>query len=162
MLMMVEMELREIQISEAGNHQIIILGEKEGNRLFPIYIGFFEAAAMDQAVHRIQTPRPMTHDLIYNLIDGLDCRLTRILVDQLLDDTFHGKLVLETPDGREVLIDTRPSDAIVLACKRGLPIFVAEEVLDQVISHQEEEAGEFDFEPEADDIPDEGEEDNPF
>lgn len=160
--MMVEMELREIQISEAGNHQIIILGEKEGNRLFPIYIGFFEAAAMDQAVHRIQTPRPMTHDLIYNLIDGLDCRLTRILVDQLLDDTFHGKLVLETPDGREVLIDTRPSDAIVLACKRGLPIFVAEEVLDQVISHQEEEAGEFDFEPEADDIPDEGEEDNPF
>lgn len=160
--MMVEMELREIQISEAGNHQIIILGEKSGDRLFPIYIGFFEAAAMDQAVHRIQTPRPMTHDLIYNIIDGMECRLSRILVDDLLDDTFHGKLVIETSDGREVLIDSRPSDAIVLACKRNLPIFVAEQVLDQVISHQEEEGGDFDIGPEGDDFTEEGGEENPF
>lgn len=160
--MMVEMELREIQISEAGNHQIIILGEKEGARLFPIYIGFFEAAAMDQAVHGIRTPRPMTHDLIYNIVEGLECRLKRILVDQLLDDTFHGKLVVETPDGREVQIDSRPSDAIVLACKRGLPIFVAQDVLDQVVSHQEEEGEGFEIEPDGDDTAGEEEEDNPF
>ncbi len=146
--MMVEMELREIQISEAGNHQIIILGEKEGSRLFPIYIGFFEAAAMDQAVHGIRPPRPMTHDLIYNIIDGLDCQVKRVLVDKLLDDTFHGKLVIETSDGREVLIDSRPSDAIVLACKRSIPIFVAQEVLEQVLSHQEE-MSEFEGGPEG-------------
>lgn len=160
--MMVEMELREIQISEAGNHQIIILGEKEGRRLFPIYIGFFEAAAMDQAVHGIQTPRPMTHDLIYNVIEGMGGQLKRILVDNLLDDTFHGKLVVELPDGREALIDTRPSDAIVLACKRNLPIFVAQMVLDQVTPQQEGEAGEFDIGSEGEDYTEEGDEEKPF
>lgn len=157
--MLVEMELREIQISEAGNHQIIVLGEKEGQRLFPIYIGFFEAAAMDQAVRGIPTPRPMTHDLIYNLLDAMGARLHRVLVDALLDDTFHGKLVVQTADGREVRVDTRPSDAIVLACKRDIPIFVAEEVLEEVLRHQsnstdfETESGESEDEEHEGDLP---------
>ncbi len=151
--MLIEMELREIQISEAGSYQIVILGEKEGTRAFPIYIGFFEAAAMDQTVRGIQTPRPMTHDLILNVIDGVGATLKRILVDQLMDDTFHGKLVVETSDGREVLIDTRPSDALVLAAKREAPIFVDEEVLEEVLSHQSENdlADSAQNEPETDD-----------
>jgi hypothetical protein len=158
--MLVEMELREIQISEAGNHQIIVLGEKEGQRLFPIYIGFFEAAAMDQAVRGIPTPRPMTHDLIYNLLDAMGARLQRVLVDALLDDTFHGKLVVQNPEGREILVDTRPSDAIVLACKREIPIFVAEEVLEEVFRHQNEST---DFETESGESEDEQREgDYPF
>ncbi len=159
---LIEMELREIQISEAGNHQIILLGEKEGERLFPIYIGFFEAAAMDQAVHGLRTPRPMTHDLIYNILEGLDCTLKRVVVDKLQDDTFHGKLVVASGDGRETWIDSRPSDAIVLACKRSAPIFVAQEVLDQVFT-QQGGISELDLGPDEVEPGDEDEEeDNPF
>ena len=131
--MMVEMELREIQISEnPSGHQIIILGEKGGRRSFPIYIGFYEAYAMDIAVRGISTPRPMTHDLIYNIIDALNFNMSRVLVDKLESDTFYGKLVIENGQGKEVLIDSRPSDAIVLASKRQLPIFVDEDVLNEV------------------------------
>lgn len=131
--MLVEMELREIQISEnPSGHQIIILGEKGGRRSFPIYIGFYEAYAMDIAVRGIRTPRPMTHDLIYNIIDGLNLSMNRVLVDKLENDTFFGKLAIENGQGKEILIDSRPSDAIVLAAKRQLPIFVAEDVLDEV------------------------------
>ncbi|GAB4322421.1 MAG: bifunctional nuclease family protein [Candidatus Sumerlaeia bacterium] len=135
----VEMELREIQISELGHHQIILLGEKNGDRAFPIYIGSFEALAMDLAVRNKQTPRPMTHDLICNIVDELGYRFDRVLVDALRDDTFFGKVVLVGPDGREVWVDSRPSDAIVLAAKRRLPIFVATEVLDSVIRSEDDE-----------------------
>ena len=141
--MLVEMELREIQISEnPSGHQIIILGEKGGSRTFPIYIGFYEAYAMDIAVRGIHTPRPMTHDLIYNIIDGLELSMNRVLVDKLENDTFFGKLAIENGQGKEILIDSRPSDAIVLAAKRQLPIFVAEDVLNEVcreMSDDEEE-----------------------
>ena len=131
--MLVEMELREIQISEnPSGHQIIILGEKGGRRTFPIFIGFYEAYAMDIAVRGIRTPRPMTHDLIYNIIDGLELSMNRVLVDKLENDTFFGKLAIENGQGKEILIDSRPSDAIVLAAKRQLPIFVAEDVLNEV------------------------------
>lgn len=145
--MLVEMELREIQISEADSHQIILLGEKEGERIFPIFIGFFEAAAMDHAVRGVKTPRPMTHDLICNILEGLGATLKRILVDELREDTFHGKLVLETEDGREVIVDTRPSDAIVLACKYGAPIFVASQVLDEALGDSAPESQDSDFGP---------------
>ena len=127
---LVEMELREIQISELGAHQVILLAEKSGERSFPIYIGQFEALAMDLAVCGRQNPRPLTHDLICNIIDDLGYRFKRVVVDALRDDTFFGKLVLTDSEGREIWIDSRPSDAIVLAAKRNLPIFVANDVLD--------------------------------
>ena len=145
--MFVEMELAEIQMSEFVNHhQVIILREKGGARSFPIFIGFFEATAMEISIKKHKTPRPMTHDLIYNIIDGCGLELKRILVDQLKRDTFYGKLVIQNENGEEILIDARPSDAIVLASKRKLPIFVHEDVLDQVTRYAD----------------DEGEEDNPF
>ncbi len=130
---MIEMELREIQINEESpGHQIIILGEKEGNRVFPIFIGSHEALAMDLAVRHIVPPRPLTHDLIANILDGLNVRLDRVLVDDLRNDTFHGKLVLQNPEGEETIIDSRPSDAIVLASRLERPIFVAQKVIDEV------------------------------
>ncbi|OPZ21047.1 MAG: hypothetical protein BWZ10_00564 [candidate division BRC1 bacterium ADurb.BinA364] len=130
--MMVEMELREVQIKEdPGVSQIVILGEKDGQRTFPIFIGYFEAQALYCAIHGDQPPRPLTHDLIYNIIDGMEARLIGVCVDDLRDDTFHGKLILETQDSKRVLVDTRPSDAIVLAMKRQAPIFVEESVLEQ-------------------------------
>lgn len=128
----VEMELREIQISELNQHQIILLGEKNGLRAFPIFIGLNEAFAMDLAVREKHTPRPMTHDLICNIVDDVGCRFDRVMVDALRDDTFHGKVVLIDSSGQEIIVDSRPSDAIVLAAKRKLPIFVAEAVLDAV------------------------------
>jgi len=136
--MFVEMELAEIQMSELINqHQVIILSEKNGSRTFPIFIGFFEASAMEISIKGLKTPRPMTHDLIYNILDACKFKLQRILIDELRNDTFHGKLVLQKDQGEEILVDTRPSDAIVLASKRKLPIFVNEDVLDMVSGYQE-------------------------
>ena len=131
--MLIEMELREIQISEnISGHQIIILGEKDGNRVFPIYIGFYEAFAMDNAVRKVKTIRPMTHDLIWNIIDGIGVELIRVVVDELKNDTFFGKLIIKDHNEREIIIDSRPSDAIVLASKRNVPIFVEDQVLSEV------------------------------
>lgn len=137
---LVEMELREIQMKDdAIGSQIIVLGEKNGSREFPIFIGYAEALALDLALHGYKNIRPMTHDLIYNIVDGLGAEMERVVVDDLRQDTFFGKLVVRTKDGGREVIDSRPSDAIVLATKRQLPIFVAEHVLEQVLRHQEEE-----------------------
>jgi hypothetical protein len=148
--MFIEMELAEIQMSEVINHhQIIILSEKGGDRTFPIFIGFFEASAMELSVKRYQTPRPMTHDLIFNILDSLNLRLVRVLIDELQNDTFFGKLVIRKEDEQEYLVDSRPSDAIILASKRNIPIFVEEDVLNQVIRAEDQEKE--DHEPPLDD-----------
>lgn len=131
--MFVEMELAEIQMSEAINqHQVIVLSEKEGSRTFPIFIGFYEASAMEISIKGFKPPRPMTHDLIFNILDSAGLELVRVLVDELKSDTFHGKLVIRDKQGLESQVDSRPSDAIVLASKRHVPIFVHEDVLQQV------------------------------
>lgn len=131
--MFVEMELREIQIvDDPARHQVVILVEKGGRRAFPIFIGLVEASAMDLAVHGQKAQRPMTHDLVYNVIDGLSAELLEVRVDELREETFFGKLVVRKENGEVVLIDTRPSDAMVLAAKRRLPIFVDDGVLSEV------------------------------
>jgi uncharacterized protein len=127
---LIEMELREIQmIEDFSRSQIIVLAEKEGERAFPIFIGLHEAMAMDLAARQEKTPRPLTHDLIMNVIDGLGAKLVRAMVVKLEHDTFLGAIELETAAGGLVRIDSRPSDAIVLATKRRAPIFVEEQVL---------------------------------
>lgn len=136
---LIEMELREIQIKEdAIQTQVIVLAEKGGEREFPIFIGWVEATALDSALHGYQNARPMTHDLVLNVIDGTGCELRHVMVDDLRQETFFGKLAVRTPLGNVELIDSRPSDAIVLATKRRVPIYVAEHVLDMV-THGEEE-----------------------
>lgn len=136
--MMIEMDLVEIQISEELGPQVIILKEKEGDRHFPIFIGGYEAAILDQTVRGMETIRPLTHDLIINVIDGCGCQLTGVVVDALLKDTFHGKLLVKNGDGETVRVDTRPSDAIVLAMKTRVPIYVEDEVLEET-SHSDED-----------------------
>ncbi len=128
-MMMIEMELAEVQITGEAGPQIIILQEKEGDRSFPIFIGNYEVMILDQTVRGFETSRPLTHDLILNTIEGLNGTLTGVLVDELRNDTFIGKLLVRTTDGEVVRIDTRPSDAMVLAAKTQVPIYVAEEVL---------------------------------
>ena len=131
--MMVPVELREIQIvDDARREQIVVLGEREGKRVFPIVIGLTEAAAMDSAVRNQVHQRPLTHDLILNAISELGGRIIEVQVDDLRESTFYGKLAVENVAGKRVLVDSRPSDALVLAMKLRVPIFVADHVLDAV------------------------------
>ncbi|MBM3334680.1 bifunctional nuclease family protein, partial [Candidatus Sumerlaeota bacterium] len=119
--MLVEMELREIQIvDDPGRHQVVVLAEKNGRRAFPIYVGLFEASAMDLAVHGHKAPRPMTHDLIFNIFENLGAKLLEVHVDALRQETFYGKLVVQKENSEAILIDSRPSDALILAAKEGL------------------------------------------
>lgn len=138
-LILVEMELRELQMKQdpMGGGQVLILEERDGSREFAIWIGPQEALALDLALHGQTTPRPLTHDLLFNVIDGLGGELQRVFVDSISDQTFYGKLVIRTAAGTEELIDTRPSDAMVLAMKGNTPIFVAEKVLDEVQNEEE-------------------------
>ncbi len=129
--MPIRCQLIRIMISETEDSQIIVLKETEGERVFPIVIGFFEAAAIDRRIKGHRLPRPMTHDLLASVIQEMGGRLARIVVTDLKDHTFYANLVVER-NGDEILIDARPSDAIALAVANDTPIFVEDHVLDQV------------------------------
>ena len=136
---LVEVTLKEIQATEGPGAQIMILAEVVGNREFPIFIGPHEMDALDRAIHLAQSPRPMTHDLILAAIKAMKGELVRVLVDDLREDTFFGKLVIRLADGEEVLVDSRPSDAMVVAARMRVPIYVADHILDRVDRSEAEE-----------------------
>jgi len=133
---MVEMELYEIRIDETHWHQpqVILLKEKNGNRVLPIVIGLFEAQSIYIKVKNLPTLRPYSHDLLADMLVQLGGRLDKILIDDLKAETFYAKLFVDAPHGKQLLIDSRPSDAIALALRSSAPIFVNEEVLEQVTS----------------------------
>ena len=132
---MVEMQLSRIVIRESSDHQTIFLREKGGMRQFRILIGLFEAIAIDRRVRERQTARPMTHDLMANVVRSLGAELEKVVVSELRDNTFYARLVVRRPgDDEPIEIDARPSDAIALATHLDAPIFVAEEVLDAVVT----------------------------
>jgi bifunctional DNase/RNase len=153
--MFIEMELREICRSSDMN--AVVLRETTGRRRqFPIYIGVYEASALEMAIHDQEAPRPLTHDLILNVIRGMGGSLRRIIVDKLEDDTFFSKLDIEQRDHSSVWIDCRPSDALVLACKLAAPIFADNSVLDKANAipmpdDDEEIDGGEEAEPDSDD-----------
>jgi uncharacterized protein len=125
----IRMELTRILITETSDAQVIVLKETDGERQFPIGIGFFEAAAIDRRLKHIPIPRPMTHELLCHVITELGGRLDRIVLCDLDDGTFYAKLVVAV-DGRELEIDSRPSDAIALAVADDTPIFCSEHVIE--------------------------------
>ncbi len=127
--MEVEVELSRIIINETSDQQVIVLKERNGTRAFPIVIGIVEIFAIDRRLKGIKPPRPMTHDLLANIIDGLGAKVERIVIDDLRNHTFYAKIHLGL-DGRRVQIDSRPSDAIALCAALDAPIFVAEHVFD--------------------------------
>ena len=129
---MVEMELFKIVINEASEEQVIILKEKNGTRSFPIVIGIYEAAALDRQVRNVKTPRPLTHDLIINILQGLNAQVQKIVVNDLQKNTFYARIILNN-NGKELGIDSRPSDAVVLATHLNAPIFVDEIILDKLV-----------------------------
>ncbi|GAN31692.1 MAG: bifunctional nuclease family protein [Candidatus Brocadia sp. AMX2] len=133
---MIPMELSKIIITETSDHQIIVLKEREGQRSFPIVIGLHEAWAIDRAVKGITTPRPLTHDLISNIIEGLNAGVVRIIISDLRNNTFYAKIILQQ-NASMVEIDSRPSDAIALAMQKNTPIFVAKKVLEEVCKSED-------------------------
>ncbi|GIW87268.1 MAG: hypothetical protein KatS3mg108_1592 [Isosphaeraceae bacterium] len=130
--MPVQMELTRIIISDNNEQQIIFLKEVDGERAFPIVIGIFEATSIDRRVRRQQTPRPLTHDLLANAIELLGGEVQDVYINELRDHTYFAKIRIRQ-DGELIEVDSRPSDAIALAVTVDVPIYVAEDVIDEAI-----------------------------
>ena len=131
---LVEMEVSKIRIDERRGEQVIVLKERAGTRVLPIIIGISVVTAIKMKISGIQPPRPLTHDLLRATISQLGATLARIVVNKLEFNTFFAKLIIHAKDGSVEEIDARPSDSIALALRADAPIFVADEVLNQVAS----------------------------
>ena len=123
-----DVEIRGLIVDPVSNSPIVILKKPGENLFLPIWIGVFEANAIALQLEGVQTPRPMTHDLLRSVIDGLGASLEGVVVHSLVDNTFHARVVLRGHGGELVEVDARPSDAIALALRCRAPIRVADEV----------------------------------
>ena len=137
---MQEMHIYGVSFDLVGKQPIVLLKTAEGNKFLPIWIGHPEAAAILMKLQSASTPRPMTHDLVTDMLEQLDAQVIRITVTELKESTFYASITVQQ-NGSEVEIDSRPSDAIALAVRADAPIFVADEVID-------DSAIEFNQEPE--------------
>jgi uncharacterized protein len=126
--MEVEMKIRGLMMDPVTNMPIVILKDVNGTSVLPIWVGIYEANAIALEIEKVTTPRPMTHDLIKNLLFGLETRVNKVVVTELRDDTFYALIWLEKA-GQVISIDSRPSDALALALRADCPIYVDEEVL---------------------------------
>jgi len=126
--MQIEMTIKGLMIDPITNMPIIILRDQDGQRVLPIWVGVSEANAIALQIENVQTPRPMTHDLLKNVIDDLRGRVDRIVVCELKENTFYARIHMSV-DGRVLEVDARPSDAIALALRTRSPIFVEETVI---------------------------------
>ena len=131
--MLVEMTIKGFMVDPITNMPIVILKDEEGRRVLPIWVGIFEANAIALQIENIETPRPMTHDLLRNVIDDLSAGVERIVVSDLKDNTFYALIHLRV-GGEIVAIDARPSDAIALALRVRAPILVEETVIENAKS----------------------------
>src|SRR4051812_13546695 len=127
---MIEMSVEFVRVSMQNYNRVVILKEKESERYLLIWIGPAEAEAIAMRLGDVQPPRPQTHDLLVNIIESLDARVSHVLVNDLNNDTFYAKIVLES-NGRTVEIDSRTSDAIALAVRTQVPIYAEESVLER-------------------------------
>ncbi len=132
--MPVAMELARIIISEINSEQVIYLKEVEGERTFPILIGIFEATSIDRRVKQFEAQRPLTHDLLVNMVEAMGGEFQDVIISELKEHTYYATLRVRS-EGELIEIDARPSDAIAVAvtCDPMLPIYVSEDVLDDVI-----------------------------
>ena len=126
--MEVEMKIRGLMMDPVSNMPIVLLKDVGSDIVLPIWVGVYEANAIALEIEKVNTPRPMTHDLIKNVLTGLETIVHKVVVTELKDDTFYAVIWLER-EGRVVSIDSRPSDAIALALRTDCPIFVDDEVL---------------------------------
>jgi len=126
--MEVEMKIRGLMMDPVTNMPIVILKENDSESVLPIWVGVYEANAIALEIEKVSTPRPMTHDLLRNLLVGLQATVRKVVVTELRDDTFYAVIWLDR-GGEIISIDSRPSDALALALRMDCPIFVEEEVL---------------------------------
>lgn len=125
---MIEMELTGVRVELPSNQPIVLLRERDGERYLPIWIGASEAAAIALSLQGVQTPRPMTHDLMKTILDDLSVQVQRIVVSELRESTYYATIHL-VQSGESIEVSSRPSDAIALAVRMSVPIFAQEDVL---------------------------------
>ena len=127
--MQIEMTIKGLVVDPITNMPIVILRDQEGQKVLPIWVGIFEANAIALQIENVATPRPMTHDLLRNVISDLHADVEKIVVSDLQDNTFYALIHLRV-NGEVVAVDARPSDAIALALRVRAPIFVEDTVID--------------------------------
>ena len=127
---LVPMSIKGLMLDPVSNSPIVVLKDDEEKFFLPIWVGIFEANAIALQLENVATPRPMTHDLLRNMISELDARVTRVVINDLRDSTFFAQIRILT-GGKTLEVDARPSDAIALALRTEAPIFVAQKVLDE-------------------------------
>lgn len=130
---MVEVVIDSIRVSLMSPQRIIILREMDSERFLPIWIGPFEADAITLSLQELEVTRPLTHDLLRNVLQVLGAEVLRVNITELRDDVFYARIVINL-DGQELEIDSRPSDALALAVRTHVPIFVSETVMDEAAS----------------------------
>jgi bifunctional DNase/RNase len=131
---LVSMSIKGLMLDPVSNSPIVVLKDEDEKFFLPIWVGIFEANAIALQLENITTPRPMTHDLLRNMISELNAEVTRVVINDLRDSTFFAQIRLLINDGRggkTLEVDARPSDAIALALRTEAPIFVAQSVLEQ-------------------------------
>lgn len=126
---MIEMELNKIVIDEKRHDQLIALKEKGGSRILPIVIGLNEASAIKLKISGFNPPRPLTHDLIFSIIQDFGATVQKVIIDKLEEETFFAKIIIKTAEGKLRSIDARPSDSIALAVRFHAPILVEDEII---------------------------------
>ncbi len=127
---MIKMEIKGLLMDPVSNMPVVILRDTEKGHFLPIWVGLFEANAIALEMEKVATPRPMTHDLLKNVLAELDARVERVVINDLRENTFFARIHLARKDGN-LSIDSRPSDAIALALRSQAEIFVEEEVLEK-------------------------------
>ncbi len=137
---MIEMTIDSIRVSLMNYQRVVILKEKMAERYLPIWIGPAEADAIAVKLQGVTVPRPLTHDLLHSVIDALGATINSIIVSELKNDTFYAKIVLNV-DGGQLEVDSRPSDALALAVRAEVPIYVEETVLDKASILLDKETG---------------------
>jgi bifunctional DNase/RNase len=138
---MIEVEIDSVRVSLTNQQRIVILKEKGEERYLPIWIGLYEAEAITIALQKIQVARPQTHDLLKTMIQSLNGQLVQVEITSLSDDVFYATLTLET-NGVQSQVDCRPSDALALAARTKVPIYVAESVMHQAGISPEDDIAE--------------------
>jgi uncharacterized protein len=126
--MELEVKIRGLMMDPVTNMPVVVLKEAQGTGILPIWVGVYEANAIALEIEKVQTPRPMTHDLLKNVLTGLNVHVNRVVVSDLRDDTFYALIWMER-DGQTLSMDSRPSDALALALRLDCPIFVEDQVL---------------------------------
>jgi len=145
---MVEVEIDSIRVSLMSQHRVVILKEIHSERFLSIWIGPYEAEAITVSLQELEVSRPLTHDLLRNMLQALGAEVKQVNITELKDDVFHANIVINI-DGREIEIDSRPSDALALAVRVHVPIFVDEAVMEEAATLPETNV-------EAEDAVDEG------